>query len=201
MQAFEHVLTDQQAMLVSEFAPENVLRCVKDQNGNHVIQKAIERCPAQAIRPIIDAFKTNVMTLSQHAYGCRVIQRVLEFCEQPDKDAMMAELHDGMPSLVADQYGNYVVQHVVSHGRPSERQHALSIVMTNLEFYCKHKFASNVVETCIKHGGLEFHKQMLDRFVFPRAGQETMLLGMIKDGYGNYVVRKYHQNVLSKTMH
>lgn len=36
--ALEHVLTEQQARLVSEL-DGCVLKCIKDQNGNHVIQK------------------------------------------------------------------------------------------------------------------------------------------------------------------
>lgn len=37
-QALEHVLTEQQARLVKEL-DGCVLKCIKDQNGNHVIQK------------------------------------------------------------------------------------------------------------------------------------------------------------------
>lgn len=52
----------------------HVMRCVRDQNGNHVIQKCIECVPAEKIDFIISAFKGQVATLSTHPYGCRVIQ-------------------------------------------------------------------------------------------------------------------------------
>lgn len=58
----------------------NVLKCVKDQNGNHVIQKAIERVPAEHIQFIINAFHSQVYNLATHPYGCRVIQRMFEHC-------------------------------------------------------------------------------------------------------------------------
>ena len=58
----------------------NVLKCVKDQNGNHVIQKAIERVPAEHIQFIINAFHGQVYSLATHPYGCRVIQRMFEHC-------------------------------------------------------------------------------------------------------------------------
>ena len=52
----------------------HVMRCVRDQNGNHVIQKCIECVPESAIHFIVSTFFDQVVTLSTHPYGCRVIQ-------------------------------------------------------------------------------------------------------------------------------
>lgn len=38
----------------------HVLKCVKDQNGNHVVQKCIECVQPHALQFIIDAFKGQV---------------------------------------------------------------------------------------------------------------------------------------------
>lgn len=72
-QALEVVDVDQQTQLVSEL-DGHVMRCVRDQNGNHVIQKCIECVPPDKIHFIISAFYSQVVTLSTHPYGCRVIQ-------------------------------------------------------------------------------------------------------------------------------
>lgn len=64
---------DQKAQLVQEL-DGHVMRCVRDQNGNHVIQKCIECVPTENIEFIISAFRGQVVTLSTHPYGCRVIQ-------------------------------------------------------------------------------------------------------------------------------
>lgn len=50
------------------------MKCVQDQNANHVIQKCIECIPVEKIQFIIAAFKGQVAKLSTHPYGCRVIQ-------------------------------------------------------------------------------------------------------------------------------
>lgn len=52
----------------------SVMKCVHDQNGNHVIQKCIECIPQDRIHFIISSFFGQVITLSTHPYGCRVIQ-------------------------------------------------------------------------------------------------------------------------------
>jgi pumilio RNA-binding family len=64
---------DQKAQLVREL-DGHVMKCVRDQNGNHVIQKCIGSVPAEKIGFIISAFRGEVATLSMHPYGCRVIQ-------------------------------------------------------------------------------------------------------------------------------
>lgn len=72
-QAIEVVDLDQQTKMVAEL-DGHVMRCVRDQNGNHVIQKCIECIPENAIQFIVCTFYDQVVTLSTHPYGCRVIQ-------------------------------------------------------------------------------------------------------------------------------
>lgn len=64
---------DHQTQMVSELDGA-VMKCVRDQNGNHVIQKCIECVPQDRIQFIISSFYGQVVVLSTHPYGCRVIQ-------------------------------------------------------------------------------------------------------------------------------
>lgn len=191
--ALDHVLVDQQAQLISELEG-NVLKCVKDQNGNHVIQKAIERCPANTIGFIIAAFRGQVQHLSIHPYGCRVIQRCLERCEPHSKSMIMRELMDGIQSMISDQYGNYVVQHVVEHDAGEARRLVLDTVGGGLEAYSKHKFASNVVEKCLEKADDGWRREVVAALANGdqrRCEGEAVLVSLIKDNFGNYVIRKY----------
>ena len=72
-QAIEVVDVDQKIKMVKEL-DGNIMRCVRDQNGNHVIQKCIECVPEDAIQFIVSTFYDQVVTLSTHPYGCRVMQ-------------------------------------------------------------------------------------------------------------------------------
>ncbi|TIA22215.1 ARM repeat-containing protein [Aureobasidium pullulans] len=188
--ALEHILNDQQASLVRELE-KDILRCVKDQNGNHVIQKAIERCDAKDISFIFQAFTGQIQHLSVHTYGCRVIQRCLENCEDVTRKAILAELHDCMPTLIGDSFGNYVAQHVVEFGFDPDRQRVLELVIKGLEGYSKHKFASNVVEKCLVFSANPWKTDVIGVIVRNNNREgETMLLGLIRDNYGNYVIQK-----------
>lgn len=190
--ALDYVLVDQQARLVKELEG-NVMKCLHDQNGNHVIQKAIERCPPHTIAFIIAAFQGQVQSLSNHAYGCRVIQRCLERCEPASKKMIMDELMEGIQNMTSDQYGNYVVQHIVLNEEGLGRQRVLDIVIKNLENYSKHKYASNVVEKCLEAASDSWRREVLYTLsgAQRRVEGDSVLVGMLKDSFGNYVIREY----------
>uniref|UniRef100_A0A8C8F6P8 PUM-HD domain-containing protein n=1 Tax=Oncorhynchus tshawytscha TaxID=74940 RepID=A0A8C8F6P8_ONCTS len=144
----------------------HVLKCVKDQNGNHVVQKCIECVQPQALQFIIDAFQGQVFVLSTHPYGCRVIQRILEHCTQEQTLPILEELHQhseqlgqkyqgvslemtpktyytvSSDALFKDQYGNYVIQHVLEHGRPEDKSKIVAEVRGKVLLLSQHKFAS-----------------------------------------------------------
>lgn len=187
-QALEHVLADQQAELVEELQVD-VLKCVKDQNGNHVVQKAIERVPTEHIQFVIEAFKGQVNILATHPYGCRVIQRILEYCKPHDQVAVLEELHQCASMLITDQYGNYVTQHVIQHGKPEDRAKIIKIITGQLLTLSKHKFASNVVEKSIQFGTDEQRKAIVAQLTAIHSDGTSPLQLMMKDQYGNYVIR------------
>ncbi|KAF2118883.1 armadillo-type protein [Lophiotrema nucula] len=187
--ALEHILTDQQAAIVQEL-DKDVLRCVKDQNGNHVIQKAIERVPAEHIQFIIQAFKGQVGGLAVHQYGCRVIQRMLEYCEPPAQRFILDELHAEGAKLITDSYGNYVTQHIIEHGDDEDRAKVIALVKKDLLIFSKHKFASNVVERCLIYGTDQQRREIMLKVTEKPERGESIMLNLIKDSYGNYVIQK-----------
>lgn len=165
-------------MLDEDYLPQllrefhhNVLSCIQDQNGNHVIQKCIEvmstrvkealaagdearaQYLGEQIDFIIDDVLANVASLSCHPYGCRVLQRILEHCVEPKKGRTLDEISKCHRQLLDDQYGNYVIQHVLQYGRHSDRESILEIVVEGgLLRLSRQKFASNVVEKLLKYG-------------------------------------------------
>lgn len=156
--------------LISEFH-NNVLSCIHDQNGNHVVQKCIEVMCEKAreardkgdtsqadfyedqIEFIVSDALGNVKELSCHPYGCRVLQRILEYCPEPNRSKALNEIAKCHRVLLDDQYGNYVIQHILQYGRDSDRDSILDIVVSNgVLLLSRQKFASNVVEKLLKYG-------------------------------------------------
>ncbi|VDL74293.1 unnamed protein product [Nippostrongylus brasiliensis] len=178
-----------------------VLKCVKDQNGNHVVQKVIEKVKPERLQFIIDTFMRNgpdtvshldfyVVQLSMHPYGCRVIQRVLEHCTEEQKRPVLEALHANVRTLVLDQYGNYVIQHVIEHGSDPDRDRIVREITGNVLRYAQHKFASNVIEKCLMCAS-PHHKTLLINEVCGDTDDPTPpILLMMKDQFANYVVQR-----------
>lgn len=186
-----------------------VMKCVVDQNGNHVLQKCVEAAswkrrmergdllsPLPAVQGsdiqfIIDSFVGHAASLSMHSYGCRVVQRVLEHCSPDQTRPILSEIIFKCRDLIKDQFGNYVVQHVVSHGDPEQRAVIKQTVFPEIARWSQHKYASNVVESCLEHASKAEISRLID-FILQcdETGSSCALLPMMKHMYGNYVVQK-----------
>jgi pumilio RNA-binding family len=105
----------------------------------------------------------------------------------------VAEILDRLRSLIRDQYGNYVVQHVAEFGKPEERERVLSAVRGNVLAFSRHKFASNVVEKCMRFGDAHQRYDLVAEVISgdPGAsgGEGAPLRAMMTDAYANYVVQ------------
>lgn len=190
---------EQQAELTRELEPE-ILRVIKDQNGNHVVQKIIELVPRQYIDFIMNAVRGQVTPLASHAYGCRVIQRLLEYGTDADKAEIMGELHASTQILITDQYGNYVAQHVIQNGEPEDRERIIQLVMGQLLTLSKHKFASNVVEKCIEYGTAAQRTTIREQLTTAGADGNNPLQQMMRDQFGNYVIRESQSRCIFRFM-
>lgn len=93
--------------------------------------------------------------------------------------------------LITDQYGNYVTQHVIEHGKPEDRAKVIKIVTAQLLTLSKHKFASNVVEKSIQYGTDDQRKTIVEQLIAMHSDGTSPLQLIMKDPYGNYVVRKF----------
>ena len=102
-QAVECLLPDQQASLVREL-DGHVLRCVRDANGNHVVQKMLERVIGERLT-FVRAFSGSVLDLSTHPYGCRVLQRCFEYASAEQCRPLLDELRGYYTTLAKDQFG------------------------------------------------------------------------------------------------
>ncbi|KAA3484099.1 Pumilio-like protein [Gossypium australe] len=187
--ALEVIDLDKKTRLVQEL-DGHVMKCVRDQNGNHVIQKCIECIPTDRIGFIISAFRGQVATLSTHPYGCRVIQRVLEHCSNKlQSKCIIDEILDAAYDLSQDQYGNYVTQHVLERGKPHERSYIISKLTGKIVQMSQHKYASNVVEKCLEYGDGAEREHLVEEII-GQSDENDSLLTMMKDQFANYVVQK-----------
>jgi hypothetical protein len=180
--------------------PEMTYRVVElttDVNGNHVMQKTVDVLTSMDCGFVIEQLMTDIRRVSSHCYGCRVVQRVISKCDNIHKDCLLETLSTDtglMATLIEDVFGNYVAQHLIEYGREIDRER-VAICLSGLdlcELSCS-KYASNVIEKIIRsfdspvtgHNGIVLIKILINSILLNPSG----ILDMMKDRYGNYVVR------------
>jgi hypothetical protein len=185
-----------------------ILSLCMDVNGNHVVQKYIDVVEGKRAGCgfIIDAVvgSGDIIKIASHCYGCRVVQRLMSRCPLEDVSPVLEALcssPETIAKLSEDVFGNYVMQHAIEHGRTIDRER-ISLCLASMDILklgCS-KYASNVVEKSIR-----FHNRPI-----PNAGESVVvtklvinsilmsvdpitgepgILTLMKDKYGNYVVR------------
>ena len=179
-----------------------IIDCTMDVNGNHVVQKLIDTLPSAECQFIVDAILGgNLRRLASHCFGCRVIQRIISRC-RPAQTYPLLEALCGDPTLIgalaSDSFGNYVLQHAIEYGRPEDRERIIVCLATmDVVALCCCKFASNVVEKAIRSqnkpslatpNSVLVVRLLITALLAIYNGEEAILT-LMKDRYGNYVVR------------
>eukprot|EP00210_Caulerpa_lentillifera_P003984 g3801.t1 len=186
----------------------HIARCVKDMNGNHVVQKAIRVMKLENIPFILTSVQERGLSYAVHPYGCRVVQRILE-CECSTmeqlllKESIMNKVVENIEELSQDLYGNYVAQHVLRYASDGIRRRAIDALMTTpIDFAC-HKFASNVVETAVTYSNNEERVKIVNSIVYaPDRGDRYDPLSLLTTNrFGNYVVQKLLDVVENEAKH
>jgi hypothetical protein len=176
-----------------------VVECVFDQNANHVVQKVVEVCPADA-QFIVDAFIPDLGELACHAYGCRVLQRTFEKCHdvpevnvRPLMEAVLARVSE----FTIHQYGNYVVQHAMLNAPDDLRHRFVTQLTPQLYALSCSKFASNVAERIVTTATEEERDEIIKQLKKPLSDSQrgNYLIQMMQDTYANYVVQRFFEVV------
>ncbi|QPG75482.1 hypothetical protein FOA43_002837 [Brettanomyces nanus] len=176
--------------LLETYLSPHIVELIQDLNGNHVIQKCIQKFQDVDLQFIIDLICSNMVAISTHKHGCCVMQKLMNKCNSNQLIQLGCEILNNSISLMQDQFGNYVVQYLISLEIPKLNSQLITIVASYVTELSCQKFSSNVVEKCLKIKVYKQHKNA--RQVNPLLEEilrEPTLSNLIKDQYGNYVVQ------------
>ncbi|KAH6653979.1 armadillo-type protein [Truncatella angustata] len=189
--ALEHVLVDQQEDIIEEIKP-HLETIVKDNNGNHVVQKCMSVAPRVILPFIMATFRGSIRSISTNQFGCRVIQRIIDYGTLEEKRELMAEIHACAVPLIMDMFGNYVAQWVFeSKDAPQEdKDRFANVVVEHLIEFSTNKCASNVVEKCLEFGTVDYRRAILTKLITADSKGRSPLDKIMLDQFGNYVIQK-----------
>jgi len=128
---------------------------ILSQSGYHVVKKLVSFG-----HPHFDCIMKGIATdFSKYAtrhYGVPIIRSILDLISEDEalirryrKSLLLFASHT--PLLVCNQYGNYVIQQLLEISPRSVTDVVKEGMRGQFSMLAKHKFASNVVEKCLKH--------------------------------------------------
>ncbi|KAK6463669.1 armadillo-type protein [Scheffersomyces coipomensis] len=172
-----------------------IIKLIKDLNGNHVIQKILNKYNPQDCQFIYDSIIDDLYIVATHKHGCCVLQKCLNHVDITQLNQFSNAIlnFNNFTSLINDQFGNYVLQYLIS----------LNIIDINLQIYgnflkfgienlCNLKFSSNVIEKFLKNCyNREIYSQEFSKLKLNLCHQILIqdLNKLINDPYGNYVIQ------------
>lgn len=187
----ETLTTEEQRKYAIAALKPGVVDLIKDLNGNHVVQRCLQRLGPEDSQFIYDAAIGCCVEIASHRHGCCVLQRCIDFATPEQRHNLVMEISNNALVLSQDAFGNYVVQYVLDLGQPEASQSVMNVLMGHYSDLAVQKFSSNVVEKCLKLGGLDDARESIIKEIM----HSPALARLLQDPYGNYVV----QSALSVT--
>ncbi len=83
-----------QVSLVTDALEEGVVSLIRDLNGNHVIQRCLQRLGPEESQFVYDAAAANTMDIATHRHGCCVLQRCIDFATPTQKRRVVDKISE-----------------------------------------------------------------------------------------------------------
>jgi len=180
----EYISTPGQTQTIVNALRDQVVILIQDLNGNHVIQKCLNRLTAEDAQFIFDAVGIHCVVVGTHRHGCCVLQRCIDHASELQRAALIQHITNSAYNLVQDPFGNYVLQYIVDLKQTKYINPLCLSFKGRIVPLSKHKFSSNVIEKMIRGAEQSMTTMMIDEML---GGSD--LESMLKDQFANYVVQ------------
>ncbi|KAJ9448374.1 Pumilio domain-containing protein C6G9.14 [Diplonema papillatum] len=157
---------------------------IKDLNGNHIVQQVLQSFPADVNQYIHDTLLNRVVEFGTHRHGCCVLQRCIEFGNDSQKMQLVYEVINNGLCLVQDPFGNYLLQYILEMDLDYINVKVIRQFLGNIPALSMNKFASNVIEKCLKIAPEDVRQLIVDELA-----ERSKLHLLLQDQYANYVIQ------------
>ncbi|KAG6010290.1 hypothetical protein E4U21_007339 [Claviceps maximensis] len=180
----EYVSTPQQVHLIIEALRFRVVELIQDLNGNHVIQKCLNKLTSLDAQFIFDAVGNHCIEVGTHRHGCCVLQRCIDHAYGDQKPWLIERITQHARILVQDPFGNYVVQYILDLNEPCFTEPVVATFQGCISQLSRHKFSSNVIEKCLRCSQTKSKDMIVEELLGPQEMER-----LLRDSFANYVVQ------------
>lgn len=180
----EFISTPGQIQTIINALRYRVVELIQDLNGNHVIQKCLNKLTAADAQFIFDAVGNHCVEVGTHRHGCCVLQRCIDHAVGEQKAWLIRQISNNAYVLVQDPFGNYVVQYILDLGEPVFTEPLVGMFQGRVGQLSKQKFSSNVIEKCLRCAQEPSKDMLIEEMLQP-----TELDRLLRDSFANYVIQ------------
>merc|ERR1711920_958433 len=131
----------------------HVAKLVESQNGNFVLQKAVEVLPPPAMWFLLPELQSwgSPQKLARHKYGCRVLERLIEHFPLPQISPLIEDILGDVIPISREPFGNFVVQHILEHGDSEHRRFIAQALKADVRDAAMHPNACLVLNKALTY--------------------------------------------------
>lgn len=177
------ISTHEEAKILIGSLAQHIVSLSRDLNGNHVVQKCLQKLKAEENQFIFNALAKYCVEVATHRHGCCVLQRCLDYGTNEQKNQLSLKVAENTTSLSFDPFGNYVVQYVLDCCNDYCIEIILSHLKTNMISLSLHKSGSNVIEKSLRT------ERLTSSLISVLLQNTDRFAEMLNDAYGNYVLQ------------
>lgn len=179
----ECISTEEESQLIINSLSPHIVSLSRDLNGNHVVQKCLQKLKPEENQFIFDTASANCNEIATHRHGCCVLQRCLDHGNLQQRKQLSLKVAENANNLSLDPFGNYVVQYVLSRGDDESIKIILDHIRANIVSLSLHKFGSNVIEKSLRIS------KLTDDLIRELLANKHKFGEMVNDAFGNYVLQ------------
>ncbi|CUG88373.1 pumilio PUF RNA binding protein 4, putative [Bodo saltans] len=192
--------------VLNEISPHHTVELMSDAYGNFLIQKILEVAPDNVRLRITSDVAPSLASIATTPHGTFAVQKLVESLRSENEAMIVCRgLALGVPLLLNDINGGHVVQKVLQCIPASQREFLFNGIAQNMIQVCNHRQGCCVVQKCLEQATpdqfMTVQRAAVATLEMRRPPQATtspstsppceeMLLVLMCDPYGNYVVSK-----------
>lgn len=180
----EFISTPGQVQTIIGALRYRVVELIQDLNGNHVIQKCLNKLSPTDAQFIFDAVGHHCVDVGTHRHGCCVLQRCIDHASGSQKAWLIGQISNNAYALVQDPFGNYVVQYILDLNEPIFTEPLVAQFKGRVSQLSKQKFSSNVIEKCLRCAQEPSKDMLVEEMLQPNE-----LDRLLRDSFANYVIQ------------
>lgn len=190
LQKFMEHTTKENVLIIYQALKDNMLLICLSPNGNHIIQRFIEILP-EKLEEMVNMIKPYVVRMVIDNCGCRVIQKLFDTYPLEKLRKLVNEILLKANDLATNQYGNYIVQYILESGTDVDFATLLNEYKGSFYRFSIHKFASNVIEKCIRRANTEQRNNIFNEIIcIGNKFNDERISQLVGDQFGNYVIQR-----------